>query len=513
MFCVLVSQAQRYDIPLNFDINQEVLLSKAANDSLLHTGVKPQNQWFISNQTFNNCFRDSGDYYYDVTVKLYQKHLLEIHQKDVHIGMDVLLDFFMGNQYSNNVDNGQVRTSTNSRGFRIVANIGNNVSFETRFYENQIFYPNYLDSIAGDRGVAFGIGRSKAFKGKGFDAGNSMGTISFKASDHINLKFGHDKLFIGHGYRSLLLSDNASNYPYLSINLQSKNKKWQYMSTYAWMQSLNRSETVVSTEALFRRKNAGIHYLSFKPSPKWEIGLFESTIFKKYDGSLGFVNPHPSFYNPLIGLNTIINGLQNENNSLLGINLSYLSDQFQVYSQVAVDDTDKIGIQIGGKWFSPFGLKKNWFLTEFNSVPSYMYTHDNEFLFQRYTHLNQELAHPLGASFNEFLIIYHFEKNRWFANTQFNFTARKRGDDRQLGENIFRATDHPSVETTEYQNINTYYWKIEGGYSFNIKSRFQIFGQVSQRFLTNAQNASHNQKDFFFVLGVRCNLNNTYFDL
>lgn len=510
---MLLSQAQKYDIPLNYNLSQEILQVKSSKDSLFHSGIKPFNQWYLSQETFDNSFRDTGEYYYDVTVLMYQKHLLEIHQKDVHLGMDVLLNLGIGRRWYNEQGNAFNRVSTNTRGFRIVANVGKNISFETRFYENQFFYPNYIDSIAHRRNIALGVGRVKSFKNNGWDVGNSMGTVSFRISDQLNMKFGHDKIFIGHGYRSLLLSDNASNYPHLSLHFRSKNNKWQYMSSMAWMQSLARSETTVSTEALFKRKNASIHYLSFKPNNRLEFGLFESTIYKRFDDSLGFVAPHASFYNPIIGVNTVINGLQGVNNSVIGFSAAYSQGDLQFFTQLAMDDTDKFGFQLGGKWFSPFGLDRNWLQLEFNTVPSYMYSHTEENLYQSYSHMNQELAHPIGASFSEVAVLYHFEKNRWFSNVQFSYTHRVRGGTRQLGENILQPSDDPLIANVAFQNANTYYWNVEGGYNINIKTRLQLFGQASQRVLQNLLYSERSQNDFFIVLGMRCNLTNTYFDL
>lgn len=510
---MLISRAQKYDIPLNHNISEELILVKTDKDSLFHIGIKPYNQWFLSDQSFNKVFKDTGDYYYDFTVLLYQKHLLEIHQKDVHIGMDVLLDFYLGQRYYESQADHTRKVSTNTRGFRIVANIGKKVSFETRFYENQFFYPNYVDSIVTFSKVAPGIGRVKPFKTIGWDVGNSMGVVGLKLNDLMNLKFGHDKLFIGHGYRSLLLSDNTSNYPLLMLNLRSKNRKWQYMSTLAWMQSLKRSETIISTEALFKRKNANFHYLSYKPSNQLEFGIFEGTIYKVYDDSLGHTAPDPTFYNPIIGINTALNGLQGENNSVVGISAAYTSRALQVYSQLAIDDLDKIAFQIGGTWFEPFGLKRNWLQLEFNSAPSFMYSHNQANILQSYTHMNQSLAHPLGASFSEIVWLYHFEKDGWFTNAQVNYTFRRRGSNKQMGENILYANDHPALDDMTYQKVQTLYWQLEGGYRFNIKTRLQLFGQVTQRTLNNLYNSESDQQDFYFVVGIRCNLNNYYLDL
>lgn len=514
ILCVIQLQSQTYDIPLNYNLNQELIIKKGSNDSLLHLSSKPLNQWFVGKQTFNNLFKDTSDYYYDFTVLLFQKHLLEIHQKDVHIGLDFLTDVFWGNKYSNSEAKTGSLINTNTRGFRIVANIGSNVSFETRFYENQFFYSNYIDSIADSRKIALGVGRSKPFKYVGEDVGASYGIINYKLSDQINFKFGHDKLFYGHGYRSLFLSDNASNYPFLSITYRSKSQKLQYQTVLGWMQSLARSNTLVSTEALLKRKNINVHYLSYKPSNSWEIGLFESTIFKRYDNAIGFISPSPLFYNPVFGINSIIFNSLEENYGLIGLNISYLQRKdFQFFGQIAIDYSYKIGYQIGGKWFEPLGLKNNWTQVEYNTVPTYMYTQSNKFILQNYTHMNQELAHPIGASFGELIFLYHFYKNRWFLNYQFTYSFRKRGEALQLGENILRANDMTFANSNNFDNIMTYYWKLDGGYNFNIKTRLQLFGEITQRILNNQQKPEANQRDFYFVFGVRCYLSNFYFDI
>lgn len=506
--------AQRYDISLNYSLTQEISDYQIKNKELFHQAIRPFNQWFVSDNSFNKTFKDSSKFYYDATVLLYKKHLLEIHQKDVHIGMDLLFNISIGNRYFQNDDDKLKRVSTNTRGFRIVANIGNNVSFETQFYENQFFFPNYMDSIVSRRGVAFGVGRTKPFKTNGFDAGYAVGWLNYKVSKTLNIKFGHSKMFIGNGYRSLLISDNSSPFPMLNFHFQSPNKKWSYLSTFAWLQSLNRSITTVSTEALFKRKNATIHYLSFKPNPKIEIGVFESTIFKSYDDSLGFVNPSPFFFNPIIGINSSVFGLNSVNNSLLGLNASYTFKDYQFYGQIAIDNWDKIGYQAGIKWYSPFHLDKNWIQVEFNHAPAYMYSTSNVNLLQNYTHMNQELAHPIGASFNEIVLLYHYYKDHWFGDAEICYSTRKRGTTQQYGENIFRPNDPLFTNALSgVESISTFYWKIEGGYQFNIKTRMQLFGSINQRILNNHSNDQRDQRDFFFVFGIRCALNNFYYDI
>lgn len=45
----------------------------------------------------------------------------------------------------------------------------------------------------------------------------ATGTISYALKKHFTFQTGHDRNFIGDGYRSLILSDNATPYPFLKI--------------------------------------------------------------------------------------------------------------------------------------------------------------------------------------------------------------------------------------------------------------------------------------------------------
>lgn len=511
-FLTYLTFAQVQNIPLNYGINQEVNTHQLNTNSFSHKGIKPYCLQFISPTVYNYTFKDTSKHYYDVTEFLYKRSLLDINKDDVHLTADILLDLEIG---KSNVSgrNGSSRILTNTRGIRVTGDIGANVSFETRFYENQFYLPDYLDSIALKRSIAFGRGRTKPFKDIGFDVGNSMGYVSIKASKQLNIQIGHDKLFYGHGYRSLLLSDNASNYPMLKLQYVSKNGKWVYQTVNALMQSLNRTPATSSAEALFKRKAASFRYLSFKPNKALELGLFEGVIYKKYEENIGMVPVHYSFYVPIIGFSTVVNGLQNQNNSLLGVNANYEFGQFNIFGQVALDDVSKMGLQIGGNWHEPFGWKKNWFHIEYNNVPSYMYTHDSENILQNYTHTNQELAHPLGASFQELISIYHFEKGKWFAEAEIAYTTRTRFNGDLNGEYIFRANDSTPLLVYFSNKVSSFYWKFEAGHNFNLKTKMQVYFGIYSRNLKNFSNSLGNQNERYYTIGLRMNLNNYYYDI
>ncbi len=520
VFGTLYLWGQTQNIPMNFVLNQEVNIHQNNTGAYTHQSIKPYCHQFENQKVLDYTFKDTSKHFYDFTIFLYRRSLLDINKDDVNITADILLDLSYGktNQMGR-MDN--ERTYLNTRGFRVTGDIGKNVSFETRFYETQMFLPRFLDSIASSRGIAFGLGRTKPFKVTGLDVGNSSGYVSVKAHSQMNIQFGHDKLFVGNGYRSLLLSDNTSNYPMLRFLLQSKNKKWMYQNVNAWMQSLVRIPTTSSAEALFKRKGGSFKYISYKPTQNLEVGFFEGVIFKNYEDTIGMIPMHYSFYVPIIGFGTAVNGLQNQNNALIGLNASYTMKKFNFFGQLAMDDINKMGYQIGLKWLEPMGWKKNWIHTEFNTVPSFMYTHDTENILQNYTHNFQELAHPLGASFKELILMYHFQKKNWFADVAVIFTQRERQSTtltngnqvHTIGEYILLANDRFENSVKETHQISSQYFRLEVGHNFNLKTRMQIFAGLYSRNLNNKTNTSLNQNEMFYALGLRMFLNNNYLDL
>ena len=359
----------------------------------VHTAIKPYQQAFISPSSYAAVFNDTGDYYYEFTVKLFKENLLNIKEEDVFLTADPL--FNLGTGRTNYTDT-TTSIFTNTRGVRVSGNITSKFSFETRYYENQFYYPEYLDSIGDARGVAFGLGRSKIFKDRGHDVGMSSGYISYSPIEELNLQFGQGKHFIGDGYRSMLLSDNSFNYPYLSISLNLLDGKLFYKTVNAWMQTLERMPLSASPEALFKRKSGSFHYLSFKPKKQFEIGFFEGVIYRRYEDSIGEVPVDPSFYIPIIGVGSGLNANNEENKVVFGINMNIVPiENVKIYGQFVMDDFSKTGFQVGGKWFDLFKAKNSWLMLEYNSAVPYLFAKSSENIIQSYSHANQELAHPL----------------------------------------------------------------------------------------------------------------------
>ena len=357
--------SQHQNIPINYTISQKIEKSVLIVKQNVHSAIKPFQQTFIPPASYASVFNDSGVYYYDFTVKLFQENLLNIKEDDVFLTADPLFNLTTGR--TNYMDT-TTWIYTNTRGVRVSGNITSKFSFETRYYENQFYYPEYLDSVADARGVAFGLGRSKTFKGKGHDVGMSSGYISYSPIKELNIQFGQGKHFIGDGYRSMLLSDNSFNYPYLSLSANLLDGKLFYKTVNAWMQTLERMPLSASPEALFKRKAGSFHYLSFKPKKQLEIGFFEGVIFRRYEDSVGEIPIDPAFYVPVIGVGSGLNVNNDFNKVVFGINVNFTPAEYiKIYGQFVMDDFSKTGYQIGGKWFDLLKVKNSWLILEYNT--------------------------------------------------------------------------------------------------------------------------------------------------
>jgi len=497
---------QHQNIPINYTISQKIEKNVLIANQNVHTAIKPFQQTFISPASYASVFNDSGAYYYDFTVKLFQENLLNIEEEDVFLTADPLFNFGAGR--TNYIDTAS-SIYTNTRGVRVSGDITSKFSFETRYYENQFYYPEYLDSVADARGVAFGLGRAKTFKGKGQDVGMSSGYISYSPIKEFNIQFGQGKHFIGDGYRSMLLSDNSFNYPYLSLSLNLLDGKLFYKTVNAWMQTLERMPLSASPEALFKRKSGSFHYISFKPKKQLEIGFFEGIIYRRYEDSVGEIAVDPAFYIPVIGVGSGLNANNAENKVVIGINMNIVPiENVKIYGQFVTDDFSRTGFQVGGKWFDLLKAKNSWLLLEYNSAVPYLFTMSSENIIQSYSHANQELAHPLGASFNELVVMAHFEKNRFFATAKYFYAQKERFGGSIYGQNIFLPNDAILIAVAS-EKISWNYFGGELGLNLNIKTRMQIFGNAYSR-SESGDNWSNNE--WFWQIGMRTTLSNFYYE-
>jgi hypothetical protein len=164
--------------------------------------------------------------------KIFSEHFFLLKGEDYRVVASPIINLTSGKEFIQ-----EKNTFTNTRGFIIEGDLGDKISFFSSFAENQSIFPDYLDAQIRKNRVVPGQGYQRDFKKTGFDYAMSSGYVSYSTSKIFVVQFGHGKHFIGDGYRSLLLSDNTFNYPYLRI--QTTFWKVQYTNLYTEFQDIN----------------------------------------------------------------------------------------------------------------------------------------------------------------------------------------------------------------------------------------------------------------------------------
>src|SRR6185312_14966896 len=124
-------------------------------------------------------------------------------------------------------------TFINTRGIELRGSIDNKVGFYTFLTDNQAILPYYVDDRVTTTSVVPGEGYWQRYKTNGYDFYDFNGYVDFHFTKHITTQFGHDKNFIGDGYRSLLLSDYSPSYIFWKID--TKIWKFDYVNIWARM--------------------------------------------------------------------------------------------------------------------------------------------------------------------------------------------------------------------------------------------------------------------------------------
>ena len=380
---------------------------------------------------------------------------LQLNSEDFDLIINPLFHFEFGNSDSTS-------RYVNTRAFEAKGRIGSKITFYSSFYENQAVFPDYLeDAIVDNYFVVPGQGYSKWINHEidhDFDFAMSNGLLSYQADKHFNIQFGHGKNFIGDGYRSLLLSDNSFNYPF--FKLKTDFWKIKYVNIFSVFQDLRPEYEIENT---FRKKYSTTHYLSINITNRWSLGLFETIIWEQSKSGRGF---DINYLNPVIFYRPVEFSLGSASgNALIGLNTKYkLNNTAHLYGQLLLDEfrfselkaasgwwANKYSYQIGAKWFDVLGIKNLTLQSEYNFSRPFTYSHLNPL--QSYTHYNQALAHPLGASFMESVSFLRYRYKRWAIDSKFILAKHGSdivGDPTNYGSDIL--TSYAEGDRLEYGN-------------------------------------------------------------
>lgn len=451
-----------------------------------------------------------------VARKLFEEHLVQLRADDYSLNIDFLPDMYIGSDRS-----ADRFIWNNTRGISIDGSVQSKFSFGFQVYENQAVFPLYLDSISAVMGAVPGQGWNKPNGTGTLDYAYGTGHVAY-CSGPFQLYLGNDKLFVGNGYRSLLLSDVSVPYPYLKATLDLR--KIQYSAIYA--QFIDRSAPMLSYDLGYRKKWGVFHYLDWKITDRFSLGLFDAIIWQDDDstGKRGF---DFSYANPVIFLRTTEYSFGSSDNALIGANLSYrLGKQTTLYGQVAFDElkvdelikgdgwwANKFGVQLGVKSKDLLKISNLSGFSELNTVRPYTYSHWTSL--KGYSHYNDALAHPMGANFIESVSRLEYRYKRWAAFLQVNY-ARYGADSvsgTNVGKNILLSY---TTRDKEYGNkilqgirADFIYSDLRIAYILNpvINLRLELGYVYRNERIGNIDNAAN-----IITFGLRSSFRNLYFD-
>jgi len=428
-----------------------------SNDANYQTSFKPlikSDLNFNTDSILENNFSDN--YQNWLLRKMFSEHLIIMNGDDYKVSASPIINFSIGKESIEGLG-----TFVNTRGIVVQGDLGKTISFYTSFSENQAVFPNYVDAFVMKNKVVPGQGYARDFKETGFDYAMSSGYVSYRANKMFAVQFGHGKHFIGDGYRSLLLSDNTFNYPYLRI--QTTFGKVQYTNLYTEFMDINYFTThgVNNKDQMgYPKKYMSSHYLSLNATKRFSLSLYEAVVWRMNHapGSSGF---DVNYLNPIAMLRPIEFSVNSPDNVLVGINSKYkLPFSSYLYGQIILDEfsltdlrqdngfwANKYGYQLGFKMFDAFKIESLTLQTEYNLVRPYTYAHHNPE--QNYAHYNQPLAHPLGANFSEMLFLANYKWKRFAINAKLIFSkygGKIKDDPTSYGNDLFMSTGNYASE-------------------------------------------------------------------
>jgi hypothetical protein len=392
-------------------------------ESDYHSSVRPLNIWQIDSLRSgvpDSAPKSSKSWLYR---KLFLEHLVDINKPEFAIMIDPIVNFQGGfdPEFS-----GDDVLFVNTRGFNLEGRIGQHFTFQTSYLENQARFPDYIADFEREHHVIPGQGFARTFNETGFDYGMASGEVSYTPNHHFSFTLGQGRNFFGEGYRSMMLSDVAYNYPFFRIETDF----WRIKYVNLWAQHYDvRPEAEVN--GVYAKKYLASHYLSINISKRWNLSFFESIVFGDTAQQRGI---DVSFFNPVIFFRPLEFAVGSRgSNALLGTALSYkIADGAQAYGQFVLDEfnlsaflnepgswLNKYGWQLGLKYYDAFDVNGLFARVEYNGARPYTYSHREPI--SNYGHYGQPLAHPWGSNFHEVLLHGLYQKNRWEFDLRYHF--------------------------------------------------------------------------------------------
>ena len=126
------------------------------------------------------------------------------------------------------------------------------------------------------------------------------------------MQLGSSRQFIGNGMRSLILSDFSKPHLFLKFNTQ----VWKINYQNLFYELVDSAYTTGS--GTYKKKFGATHHLSINVSKNFNIGLFETVIFKRENNAYEL-----NYLNPIIFYRAVEHSLGSPDNVILGMDYKW----------------------------------------------------------------------------------------------------------------------------------------------------------------------------------------------
>lgn len=302
----------------------------------------------------------------------------------------------------------------NTRGFEIRGKIGDRLSFYTLYADEVQKLNSWNQQYYNDYKVIPGMAFLKTDDKRTFNYWLASGYVNYQAGKYIDVQLGHGRNFLGNGYRSLMMSDFSRDNLFLRVNT----RIWKVNYTNIWGQLYDYVPN--GQQNLPKRHYYATTHASINVTKNLNVGFFQTISFQR-DSGYGNPGYDLQYINPIIFYKPIENGLNSPDKTIMGLDLKYnFARHFSFYSQVVISEMkmteflksngwigNKNAIQLGIKYIDVFNISNLDLQLEMNQARPYMYASFNPQ--NAYVNYNQNMAHPTGANFREFISIVRYQ--------------------------------------------------------------------------------------------------------
>ncbi|WP_375585456.1 hypothetical protein [Cyclobacterium xiamenense] len=300
----------------------------------------------------------------------------------------------------------------NTRGLALRGSMDKKLGFYTMLATTDLVFPSWINGYVQQHGAIPGQGFWKRYGENGYSFFSARGHVTFKATRHIQMQFGHDSHFIGQGMRSFVLSDFSN--PFVFVKINTRIGPVNFTNLWGQLTADILTDRGVPTDGRYPQKWFSFHRLGVNLGKRFNLGVYESVMANRMDWN---------YLNPLVFYRWVEHQLGTPDKVMLGTDFKWHPfKRVQVYGQFVLDEfvfneffgisgrgssRNKHGFQIGVHHVELAGVPNLDVQVEYNHARPY--TFQEKFDYQSYTNYRIPLTHPRGANFREFLFLGRFQ--------------------------------------------------------------------------------------------------------